>query len=847
MASALAKTVVLGASYGGARAAQIIAAELPEGSYRLEFPLQSKQTCTSSRGSRSSQGTNVKLVRLSLQILTGLPFFSQTGYRESYPTPAFHFPFLHPFSLSLPSTVSASIVSSSVDNSPPTSQLCIPRSASRSSTRARGCCRGSMVGVREEMGKEKRVGVGMGRSFLVYSSPCFSRPSNPNDTDMISAVLQALHALNVHVVLGERVDLSPLGLAPSSDSCSDTIATAEQRTLRTTAGRVIGLILVLLTDEDRNPLLAAEDRLVREKREKHTASGQTPPNTSLLRALDLRVAAFRSCAPARSGESGKEERRRSPRARRLSQLLADEDRRVRVGGKRGRRQLPQREAESAWNEGAARAQEECTALLPGRALALDLDPRAAAVRSCSRPRIGTGGWTEHWGGEGIRQHRPPRPAPPPDAPRSRSTYALSSSTARASWGKDRRVRVRGTSAGWCGCGERGRTTPPTPLDALDAHAIDCASGERGAVSAGTGKEREEQHGRWKREEEEVCTTTAVLAAQLDPRRRQLVTDEGRRVRCGERGRTTFSFPGGLARVPCVVATLTTPFAALDPCILSLLGTGLRGVAGWREWGCSSPFPFLPHAAFHRPPIYLSSLNVEGGGDTDFRSCSRTGGWMERRGVHWGCMGTAADGGRRRGCGCGDSDEGGNAEPSPAPAPWLAGEARAFEETPVLTPETDEAHTTPYRHKEQTTPYPHIFAIGDAADAFGAFPAGHNAWAQGEVAGRNGEKRDEGGEGGEGGEGCEGKEGYEGEKRDGEGKAEDEEEEKDDDEELETYTLGPPAIKEFFLPYSFFLLSLSFPVLCLIDLPHPPSSPLLFLLFLPHFLFPLLYESLMPLL
>ncbi|KAI0073966.1 FAD/NAD(P)-binding domain-containing protein [Panus rudis PR-1116 ss-1] len=34
------------------------------------------------------------------------------------------------------------------------------------------------------------------------------------------------------------------------------------------------------------------------------------------------------------------------------------------------------------------------------------------------------------------------------------------------------------------------------------------------------------------------------------------------------------------------------------------------------------------------------------------------------------------------------------------------------------------------------PYPHIFAIGDAADAFGAIKAGHNAFWQGETAGRN---------------------------------------------------------------------------------------------------------------
>ncbi|KAJ7932913.1 hypothetical protein B0H13DRAFT_754361 [Mycena leptocephala] len=60
---------------------------------------------------------------------------------------------------------------------------------------------------------------------------------------------------------------------------------------------------------------------------------------------------------------------------------------------------------------------------------------------------------------------------------------------------------------------------------------------------------------------------------------------------------------------------------------------------------------------------------------------------------------------------------------------------------VLTPETDEAapvdddeDATLHNDEEEPTPilipYPHIFAIGDAADAFGALPAGHNAWAQG---------------------------------------------------------------------------------------------------------------------
>ncbi|KAJ7932938.1 hypothetical protein B0H13DRAFT_754415 [Mycena leptocephala] len=92
-----------------------------------------------------------------------------------------------------------------------------------------------------------------------------------------------------------------------------------------------------------------------------------------------------------------------------------------------------------------------------------------------------------------------------------------------------------------------------------------------------------------------------------------------------------------------------------------------------------------------------------------------------------------------------------------------------DEAAVLTPETDEAPSLD-EDEEQTTPYPHIFAIGDAADAFGALPAGHNAWAQGEVTGRN-VLRLVSRHGGEAD--AEGKEG---------------------DEELETYTPGPPAIK-----------------------------------------------------
>ncbi|KAF5319705.1 hypothetical protein D9619_008513 [Psilocybe cf. subviscida] len=69
-----------------------------------------------------------------------------------------------------------------------------------------------------------------------------------------------------------------------------------------------------------------------------------------------------------------------------------------------------------------------------------------------------------------------------------------------------------------------------------------------------------------------------------------------------------------------------------------------------------------------------------------------------------------------------------------------------------------------------TPYPHIFAIGDAAAAFGAIPAGHNAYAQGEVAARNVFRLIDRAEVGA-------KKGSDGE-----------------EEPLEEYTPGPPAIK-----------------------------------------------------
>ncbi|KAF8196976.1 hypothetical protein BJ912DRAFT_954358, partial [Pholiota molesta] len=56
--------------------------------------------------------------------------------------------------------------------------------------------------------------------------------------------------------------------------------------------------------------------------------------------------------------------------------------------------------------------------------------------------------------------------------------------------------------------------------------------------------------------------------------------------------------------------------------------------------------------------------------------------------------------------------------------------------PPSNTNTKPAPTTDSEAAVPPTSYPHIFAIGDAADAFGAIPAGHNAYAQGEVAARN---------------------------------------------------------------------------------------------------------------
>jgi hypothetical protein len=137
------------------------------------------------------------------------------------------------------------------------------------------------------------------RSFLVYSSP-FSRPSDPNDADMISAVLQALHALNVHVVLGERVDLSSLScLAPSSSDAearADDTTTAGQRSVRTTTGRQIDADLVvrlLVCFPFRSAVEAACTPLPK-------PPSPAPSGTLAARTLPARTPSRSSCARPRS-------------------------------------------------------------------------------------------------------------------------------------------------------------------------------------------------------------------------------------------------------------------------------------------------------------------------------------------------------------------------------------------------------------------------------------------------------------------------------------------------------------------------------------------------------------------
>ncbi|KAI0656066.1 FAD/NAD-P-binding domain-containing protein [Cubamyces menziesii] len=100
----------------------------------------------------------------------------------------------------------------------------------------------------------------------------------------------------------------------------------------------------------------------------------------------------------------------------------------------------------------------------------------------------------------------------------------------------------------------------------------------------------------------------------------------------------------------------------------------------------------------------------------------------------------------------------------SPAVDTEGEGELEEEEPE-PPVEEDPHTRVVAE--------HIFAIGDAADAFGAVNAGHNAFFQGEVAARNIMKLIRRSERAEG---------------------QDEQEEKDEDLELDKYVPGEPAIK-----------------------------------------------------
>ena len=119
-------------------------------------------------------------------------------------------------------------------------------------------------------------------------------------------------------------------------------------------------------------------------------------------------------------------------------------------------------------------------------------------------------------------------------------------------------------------------------------------------------------------------------------------------------------------------------------------------------------------------------------------------------------------------------------------------------------EEDEGESEPL----PATPYPHVFVVGDAADAFGAIKAGHTAYWQAEVAARNvirlaraadaeavAATTDADTADGNSGTNSTKKvsEGEEADEGEG-GKEEGEEEEAPKELELESYTPGAPAIK-----------------------------------------------------
>lgn len=69
-------------------------------------------------------------------------------------------------------------------------------------------------------------------------------------------------------------------------------------------------------------------------------------------------------------------------------------------------------------------------------------------------------------------------------------------------------------------------------------------------------------------------------------------------------------------------------------------------------------------------------------------------------------------------------------------PELTPSASPEPESPVSDEEEDEPQLEIEEDPRTRVAAEHIFAVGDAADAFGAVNAGHNAFFQGEVAARN---------------------------------------------------------------------------------------------------------------
>ncbi|KAJ7758009.1 hypothetical protein B0H16DRAFT_1536483 [Mycena metata] len=129
----------------------------------------------------------------------------------------------------------------------------------------------------------------------------------------------------------------------------------------------------------------------------------------------------------------------------------------------------------------------------------------------------------------------------------------------------------------------------------------------------------------------------------------------------------------------------------------------------------------------------------------------------------------------------------DASAPPSPALSFCGSEHSSYSSAPDSPSTEPEEEEQEQEDTETTPYPHIFVVGDAADAFGAIPAGHNAYWQAGVAARNVLKLIEAGEAGLAEDGdaalsdARDEAGARGEGQDVDG-------------ELERYTPGPPAIK-----------------------------------------------------